>query len=66
VALHDLGKLDIRFQSKSPETLKHCQPDIDISDYLKETYYHGESSYGCFIEKASNSHFRKNKIIISV
>jgi len=51
VALHDLGKLDIRFQCKAPGVLQQLQPDI--KKYLKEPYYHGASSYGCFLEEMS-------------
>lgn len=49
VALHDLGKLDIRFQCKAPTVLQQLQPDI--KKYLKEPYYHGTSSYACFLEE---------------
>jgi len=51
IALHDLGKLDIRFQCKAPGVLQQLQPDI--KKYLKEPYYHGASSYGCFLEEMS-------------
>ena len=49
VALHDLGKLDIRFQCKAPSALQQLQPDI--KKYLRESYYHGTSSYACFLEE---------------
>lgn len=49
VALHDLGKLDIRFQCKAPYVLKELQSDI--THYLQEPYYHGTSSYACFINE---------------
>jgi CRISPR-associated endonuclease/helicase Cas3 len=51
VALHDLGKLDIRFQSKAPFALKQLQPDI--VRYLQEPYQHGASSYACFVDEMS-------------
>jgi len=51
VALHDLGKLDIRFQSKAPHALKSLQPDV--TSFSTEPYYHGPSSYACFIHELS-------------
>ena len=52
IALHDLGKLDIRFQMKSTNTISHLQPENfssikDKYDY-KTKYDHGSSGYGWF------------------
>ncbi|EGW22015.1 CRISPR-associated helicase/endonuclease Cas3 [Methylobacter tundripaludum] len=50
IALHDLGKLDIRFQMKSPTTMQQLQADIYAA--LKSTvdtkYDHGSNGYGWF------------------
>ncbi len=50
VALHDLGKLDIRFQAKSIHALLSLQPDTDFKN-TDEDYYHGPAGYGCFIQE---------------
>ena len=49
VALHDLGKLDVRFQLKAPEALARCWPEItgDDADQEKD-YYHGPEGYLVF------------------
>jgi CRISPR-associated endonuclease/helicase Cas3 len=51
IALHDLGKLDIRFQCKAPHALKVLQPDV--THLSTEPYYHGPSGYSCFINELS-------------
>ncbi|WNB74759.1 CRISPR-associated helicase/endonuclease Cas3 [Methylomonas koyamae] len=48
VALHDLGKLDIRFQSKAQHALSNLQPDASLKN-AGEDYYHGPAGYGCFV-----------------
>lgn len=50
VALHDLGKLDIRFQAKAPHALLHLQPDARLNN-TGEDYYHGPAGYGCFVHE---------------
>lgn len=51
IALHDLGKLDIRFQCKAPHALNVLQPDV--THLSTEPYYHGPSGYSCFINELS-------------
>lgn len=51
VSLHDLGKLDIRFQSKAPFAFKQLQ--TDIARCLQDPYQHGASSYACFVDEMS-------------
>ena len=42
VALHDLGKLDVRFQLKAPEVLRELQPDVNHEDVEHESRFdHG-------------------------
>ncbi|TPQ24370.1 CRISPR-associated helicase/endonuclease Cas3 [Methylomonas koyamae] len=50
VALHDLGKLDIRFQAKAPHALLHLQADASFKN-LDEDYSHGPAGYWCFIQE---------------
>ncbi|MCW9013278.1 MAG: CRISPR-associated helicase/endonuclease Cas3 [Gammaproteobacteria bacterium] len=49
VALHDLGKFDVRFQLKAPEVIAACWPEFteDAADYEK-SYYHGVEGYMVF------------------
>ena len=53
VALHDLGKLDIRFQLKARDVAVQLQPDIlqNIRQVNTE-YYHGEAGYAWFLHEA--------------
>lgn len=49
-ALHDIGKVDIRFQLKSMETLPKCWPglnleDIDTASHVTESFNHGPAGY---------------------
>ena len=49
ICLHDLGKLDIRFQMKAKETAIQLQPDIPENIRQPSTdYYHGEAGYAWF------------------
>ena len=42
VVLHDLGKLDVRFQLKAPEVLRELQPNVNHADVEPErTFDHG-------------------------
>jgi len=50
VAIHDMGKFDVRFQLKSKEILLKCWPEIDIDDvdnasHITETFNHGSAGY---------------------
>jgi CRISPR-associated endonuclease/helicase Cas3 len=49
-ALHDIGKLDVRFQLKSKETLPKCWPelnldDVDTASHITESFNHGSAGY---------------------
>ncbi|MBK1672410.1 hypothetical protein CKO35_03690 [Ectothiorhodospira shaposhnikovii] len=46
VALHDLGKFDIRFQLKSIPALLHLRPEFDLDSVEPEPYAHGPSGCG--------------------
>lgn len=50
IALHDLGKLDIRFQMKSSTTMQQLQADIykDVKNTVDTKYDHGSNGYGWF------------------
>ena len=51
VALHDLGKLDIRFQMKAEKIAIQLQPDIpqNIKPPVRTDYSHGEAGYAWFL-----------------
>jgi CRISPR-associated endonuclease/helicase Cas3 len=51
VALHDLGKLDIRFQMKAEKMAIQLQPDIpqNIKLPVRTDYSHGEAGYAWFL-----------------
>ncbi len=55
IALHDLGKLDVRFQMKAPSVLNHLQTINDPDDlpYPSESkkYFHGEAGYDWFLKE---------------
>ncbi len=54
VALHDLGKIDIRFQLKSPASLQGLRPDISPDDAAGERkYYHGPQGFLAFRRQIS-------------
>ena len=58
VALHDLGKLDIRFQMKAKETAVQLQPDIPENIRQPSTeYYHGEAGYAWFLYESETYGF---------
>jgi CRISPR-associated endonuclease/helicase Cas3 len=51
VALHDVGKFDIRFQLKAPDALRETWPDLDwdeVTDEVRDIrrYDHGAAGYG--------------------
>jgi len=53
IALHDYGKLDVRFQRKAPETMQRTWPNfdsdlIDIKGVELKNYYHGPAGYSWF------------------
>jgi len=50
IALHDIGKIDVRFQMKSKETLSECWPDLNLEDVdtssnVTESFNHGSAGY---------------------
>ncbi len=50
VALHDLGKLDIRFQMKAKETAMQLQADIpQNTNQVSTDYSHGDAGYAWFL-----------------
>lgn len=55
VALHDLGKLDIRFQLKAPHVLPKLHPAGYPSDLpnpkLAQSYFHGEMGFYWFVDE---------------
>ncbi|MBI3285665.1 MAG: CRISPR-associated helicase/endonuclease Cas3 [Burkholderiales bacterium] len=55
IALHDLGKLDVRFQMKAPSVLNHLQTINDPDDlpYPSESrkFFHGEAGYDWFLKE---------------
>lgn len=54
VGLHDLGKLDIRFQLKARDVAVQLQPDIPQNIRRVNTeYYHGEAGYAWFLHEAA-------------
>jgi len=61
ISLHDLGKLDIRFQMKSPETIQQLQSEIYLlikAKYdSKIQYDHGSNGYGWFEQEVSDYSF---------
>jgi CRISPR-associated endonuclease/helicase Cas3 len=53
LALHDLGKFDIRFQLKARDALESLRPDFDFSAVSirdSESYYHGPAGYAWFTQ----------------
>lgn len=51
LALHDLGKIDIRFQLKAPEVLAQLRSDFDQESAEPDSgYYHGPSGWEWFIQ----------------
>jgi len=61
IALHDLGKLDIRFQMKASKAIRQLQPENYLSikaKYDPKTKYdHGSSGYDWFKEEVSDYGF---------
>ena len=56
LALHDLGKWDVRFQLKAPETVKRCWPelnfdDVDTSPNVIRRFDHGRGGFGWALEE---------------
>jgi CRISPR-associated endonuclease/helicase Cas3 len=50
LALHDLGKIDIRFQLKAREVLLRLQPDFGSEDAKADNnYFHGPSGWEWFV-----------------
>lgn len=50
IALHDYGKLDIRFQSLAPQLLRQLQPDFEPEMVERDRYRHGPGGYHWFVE----------------
>ena len=62
LALHDIGKFDIRFQLKVPEVHSIIWPDlapgdIAISEMNIREFDHGLSGYGLFVKQAARNIF---------
>lgn len=58
IALHDLGKLDIRFQCKAWQAAIKLQSDIPENVKQPNTdYYHGEAGYAWFLHELSQYGF---------
>ena len=61
VALHDLGKLDIRFQLKASDVLSACWPEYTEGDAESDkNYFHGPAGFFVFrkqIQKIFALHF---------
>ncbi len=56
IALHDLGKFDVRFQMKAPDALSQCWPslnfrDVDSANQIIRTYAHGGEGYSWFVQE---------------
>ncbi|WKJ90929.1 CRISPR-associated helicase/endonuclease Cas3 [Methylomonas montana] len=63
VALHDLGKLDIRFQCKAWRAAIQLQPDIPQNVKQPNTdYYHGDAGYAWFLYELSNYGFSDTEV----
>ncbi len=46
IALHDLGKLDIRFQLKAPAIIQRLWPELNLEDVGDaRNYYHGTAGF---------------------
>jgi len=61
ICLHDLGKLDIRFQMKSPEAIRQLKSEIysliKAKYDFKTQYDHGSNGYGWFEQEVSDYGF---------
>jgi len=58
ITLHDLGKLDIRFQMKSAATMQQLQTDIyPAAKHADTKYDHGSNGYGWFEQEFSDYGF---------
>ena len=61
VALHDLGKWDLRFQLKSSDTWQTLHPDWDFDEFCAEDpmsikkYDHGKMGYGIFCDEMDDT-----------
>ncbi len=63
ITLHDIGKLDIRFQLKSPDTLQALQSDFDPDDASRDVRYdHGKEGYSWFVKDAGYSDLTPEEI----
>jgi len=54
IALHDIGKLDLRFQRKADEALKKAWPDIqwgDIDKSQSKAFDHGRHGFGWILKE---------------
>lgn len=56
MALHDLGKLDVRFQLKAPETLQRLWPQLNLADVYESKgsisgFDHGTSGFDWAIQE---------------
>ncbi len=61
VALHDLGKLDIRFQWKAKETAIELQPDLlENIRQVNTGYYHGDAGYAWFLYESKSYGFNSS------
>jgi CRISPR-associated endonuclease/helicase Cas3 len=54
LALHDFGKLDIRFQLKAPDVMHLLRPEVDDASAEKEdSYYHGPYGWEWFCREST-------------
>lgn len=55
IALHDLGKLEVRFQMKAPNVLLSLQKILNLNDLPSanesKKYFHGEAGYDWFLKE---------------
>ena len=54
IALHDFGKLDIRFQMKVPELAKGNYGDELPKNSQSKNYYHGEQGYTWLVQESAS------------
>ncbi len=54
LALHDIGKFDVRFQGKVPDVLSVIQPETKPKMSICKNYNHGEAGYGWGIKESED------------
>ncbi len=64
LALHDVGKIDIRFQLKAPEVLLRLRPEFDIESADPDArYYHGPYGWEWFSRELSG-HIKESDLVL--